>query len=44
MQRGSLKAQDFLKAVEMILLIIGTIAASAGMWWFINVFKALGTE
>ncbi len=44
MQRGSLKAQDFLKAIEMILLVVGSLAATAGMWWFTNAFRALGGD
>ncbi len=44
MQKGSLKAQDFLKAIEMIILVVGVVAASAGMWWFTNIFKALVGE
>ncbi len=44
MQKGSLKAQDYLKALEMLLLIIGVAAATSGIYWFTNIFKAVGTE
>ncbi len=42
MQRGSLKSQDVLKAIEMVIIVIGTAAASAGAWWLVNIFQSLG--
>ena len=44
MQKGTIKAQDFLKAIEVILLVLGIAAATGGMWWFTNIFRAIGTE
>lgn len=41
MQKGSLKAQDFLKGIEMALLILGTILATASQWWFTNLFRGI---
>lgn len=39
LQVGSLKAQDMLKAIYMVLIVIGTIAMTSGFMWFINLFK-----
>jgi len=44
MQKGTIKAQDFLKAIEVVLLVLGIAAATSGMWWFTNIFRAIGTE
>ncbi|RKZ31355.1 hypothetical protein DRQ27_04005, partial [bacterium] len=44
MQKGTIKAQDFLKAIEVVLLVLGIAAATGGMWWFTNIFRAIGTE
>jgi len=37
-QIGTLKAQDVLKAIMMVLIIIGGICATAGIWRFVNIF------
>lgn len=42
MQKGSLKAQDFLKLLEMIVIIGGTVAATTGLWWIVHWFQVLG--
>ena len=42
MQKGSLKAQDFLKAIEMIIIVLGTAAVTGGMWWFRKMFEVVG--
>ena len=42
MQKGSLKAQDFLKVIEIIILIGGVIAATSGLWWIAHWFQVLG--
>ncbi|MCD6531618.1 hypothetical protein J7K99_04165, partial [bacterium] len=42
MQKGSLKAQDFLKAIEMIIIVLGTAAVTGGMWWFKKMFEVVG--
>ncbi len=42
MQKGALKSQDFLKAIEMLAILIGTIAATGGLWWFVKFFEVVG--
>ena len=42
MQKGSLKAQDFLKAIEMIIIVLGTAAVTGGMWWIKKMFEVVG--
>ncbi len=42
MQKGSLKAQDFLKAIEMIIIVLGTAAVTGGMYWFKKMFEVVG--
>jgi len=39
MQVGSLKAQDMLKAIYMVVIVIGTVAMTSGFMWFVNLFK-----
>lgn len=41
MQKGSLKAQDFLKGIEMVLVFLGTVFATTGQWWFTNLFRGI---
>jgi len=38
MQVGTLKAQDMLKAIYMVVIVLGTIAMTSGMMWFVNQF------
>ncbi|RKZ33897.1 hypothetical protein DRQ19_02030 [bacterium] len=37
-QIGTLKAQDVLKAIIAVLIIIGGVCATAGIWEFVNIF------
>ncbi len=39
LQVGSLKAQDMLKAIYMVVIVVGTISMTSGFLWFINLFK-----
>jgi len=39
MQVGTLKAQDTLKAIYMVVIVLGTIAMTSGLMWFVNLFK-----
>ena len=39
LQVGTLKAQDTLKAIYMVLIITGTVAMTSGFLWFVNLFK-----
>lgn len=39
LQVGSLKAQDWLKAIYMIVIVLGTISMTSGFLWFVNLFK-----
>jgi len=39
LQVGSLKAQDMLKAIYMVVIVLGTISMTSGFLWFINLFK-----
>ncbi|RKZ34958.1 hypothetical protein DRQ33_00970, partial [bacterium] len=42
MQQGSIKAQDFIKVLEMIIIVLGTAAATGGLWWIAKAFQVLG--
>jgi len=39
LQVGSLKAQDWLKAIYMVVIVLGTISMTSGFLWFVNLFK-----
>ncbi len=39
LQVGTLKAQDMLKAIYMVVIVIGTVAMTTGFMWFVNLFK-----
>ena len=39
LQVGTLKAQDMLKAIYMVVIVLGTVAMTSGFMWFVNLFK-----
>ncbi|HHS50516.1 MAG TPA: hypothetical protein ENN07_05310 [candidate division Zixibacteria bacterium] len=39
LQVGTLKAQDMLKAIYMVVIVLGTVAMTTGFMWFVNLFK-----
>ncbi|MCK5833226.1 hypothetical protein KAH81_06095 [bacterium] len=39
LQVGTLKAQDMLKVIYMLLIVLGTVAMTTGFMWFVNLFK-----
>ncbi len=39
LQVGTLKAQDMLKVIYMIVIVLGTVSMTSGFLWFVNLFK-----
>ena len=39
LQVGTLKAQDALKVIYMAVIVLGTVAMTSGLMWFVDLFK-----